>query len=84
MAPISHPDMLAKLTGVTEVTERRELRDDAGKLIGYFDPAPIRDETPGGWGAFTAEEVARAIAAKAGRSGPGRTLDEIDKEFGHP
>jgi hypothetical protein len=72
MDPISlTPDMLAKLAGVTE---RRELRDETGKLIGYFDPPAT-----GGWGAFTAEEVAQALK----RTGPARTLDEIYKEFGH-
>ncbi|MFO0796737.1 MAG: hypothetical protein U0804_04615 [Gemmataceae bacterium] len=55
--------------------ERQELRDESGKLLGYFEPARPAD---GSWGPFSAEEVRRAFS----QTGPGKTLDEIGREIG--
>ena len=55
-------------------SERQELRDESGKLLGYFEPVRPSD---GSWGSFSAEEVRRAFS----QTGPGRTLDEIYEEF---
>jgi hypothetical protein len=70
-------EMRAKLHGLTE---RQELRDEQGNLIGYFDPPPVPAEPAGqgGWGPFTAEEVEQAFR----QTGPARTLDEILKDAG--
>jgi hypothetical protein len=54
--------------------ERYELRDEAGVLLGYFEPARPTD---GSWGSFSGEEVRRAFS----QTGPGRTLDEMYQEF---
>lgn len=54
--------------------ERHELRDESGKLLGYFEPVRPAD---GSWGSFSGEEVRRAFS----QTGPGRTLDEIYEEF---
>jgi hypothetical protein len=53
--------------------ERHELRDEAGNLLGYFEPARLAD---GSWGPFSGEEVRRAFS----QTGPGRTLDEIMRD----
>lgn len=68
-------DMMAKLAGITE---RQELRDETGKLIGYFDPPPAIPPNTGAWGPFTEEQVERAMR----REGPYFTLDEIAKKVG--
>ena len=69
------PDMLAKLNGVTE---RRELRDETGKLIGYFEPPPAILPASEKWWPFTEEQVARAMR----REGRLYTLDGIAKMAG--
>jgi|GEM_PF-1436459 len=71
-------EMRAKFEGIAE---KREIRDEGGSLIGYFQPTP--QATPAApkyeaWGPFTAEEVERASR----QTGPGRTLDEIIAEAG--
>lgn len=52
-----------------------EVCDENGRVIGRFVPA----DPDGGWWPFTAEQVARAKR----RTGGGRTLDEIEREYGH-
>lgn len=64
-------EMQAKLENLIE---KQELRDEQGRLIGYFEPLPKKLEA---WGPFTADEVAAALA----RKGPYRTFDEIQREF---
>jgi hypothetical protein len=54
--------------------ERYELRDESGKLLGYFEPARPAD---GRWGSFSGVEVRQAFS----QTGPGRTLDEMCQEF---
>lgn len=54
--------------------ERHELRDESGKLLGYFEPARPAD---GSWGSFSGDEVRRAFS----QTGPGRTLDEIYQDY---
>lgn len=56
-----------------------EVCDESGRVIGLFAPQPTGAPAPG-WEPFTAEQVERA---KRRQSGPGRTLDEIEREFGH-
>jgi len=71
-------EMRAKFEGIAE---KREIRDEVGALIGYFQPtasattAPQKHEA---WGPFSAQEVERASR----QTGPGRTLDEIIAEAG--
>ena len=70
-------ETLAKLHGLTE---RLEVYDEQGKLLGFIDPVsrPAAEQKPaGGWGPFTAEEVERARK----QSGPARTLDEIIRDY---
>jgi len=64
-------EMLSRLAGVTK---KLELRDEWDNLIGYFEPPPVQ----GGWGPFSAEEV----AAASRQTGPGKTLDQIFREAG--
>jgi hypothetical protein len=69
---------LAKLAGRSGIVQ---LCDEAGNLVGHYLPPPTPEGTnpEGGWGPFTAEEVARARS----QSAPGRPLFEIMKDFGH-
>lgn len=70
-------EMQAKLAGVSE---RQELRDEQGNLLGYFEPAPTPTKKKyEAWGPFTAEEVERAFT----QTGRGRTLEEIYRDYGH-
>ncbi len=70
-------EMKARLAGLSE---RVELRDEQGNLLGYFEPSRAATQPPaaGGWGPFTAEEVEQAFQ----QTGPVRTLDEILKDAG--
>ena len=69
------PNMLAKLGGVTE---RRELGDETGKQIGYFESPPAELPAAEKWWPFTAKQVAQAMR----REGRLYTLDEIAKMAG--
>lgn len=70
----------AKLTGSTPAVE---VCDEAGNVVGHYIPVPKPAAPPttpaGGWGPFTAEEVEAALK----QTGPGRTLDEIYRDYGH-
>lgn len=71
-------ETLAKLKNLTE---RLDVYDEQGNLLGYIEPVSrlaAPPAPPGGWGPFTAEEVERAFQ----QTGPGRTLDEILKDAG--
>jgi len=70
-------EMQAKLAGISE---RQELRDEQGNLLGYFEPAPAPPKKKyEAWGPFTAEEIQRASE----RKGQYRTLEEIYRDYGH-
>jgi hypothetical protein len=62
----------AKLNGLNK---QMEVVDETGTPLGFFHPMPKGSTvTPeGGWGPFTAEEVAAAFA----QTGPGRPLEDI-------
>lgn len=54
--------------------DRQELRDEAGNLLGYFEPARPSD---GSRGPFSGDRVRQAFS----QTGPGRTLDEIYQDY---
>jgi hypothetical protein len=62
----------AKLNGLNK---QMEVVDETGAPIEYFHPMPKGSTVSpvGGWGPFTAEEVAAAFA----QSGPGRSFKDI-------
>lgn len=66
-------EQLAQLGGLTESVE---VRNEAGKVLGFLDPVP--PDVPGGWGPFTAEQIARARKGE----GPTCTLDDIGRQAG--
>ncbi len=66
-------EALALLAGARESVE---LRDAEGRVVGFFDPVPT--DVPGGWGPFTADEVAEAMRGE----GSVCTLDDIGRKAG--
>jgi hypothetical protein len=65
-------------TKLLDVHERVELRDEAGRIIGYFLPGPPRDEKGQIIAPFSDEEV---LATLERERGTGRTWLEIKRDL---
>lgn len=65
--------MRAKLTGLTE---KAELYDESGALLGYYLPPPGAPE-PSVYGPFTDAEIEEAFA----QTDPGRPLEDILRDL---
>ena len=66
------PDMVSLLA---KLTERTELRDEAGKVLGVFTPQVIADDLDWVNGPFDLEKAERIWAQE--RHLPGKTLAEF-------